>query len=172
VSITLPRELGVRLNRTGTTCTPEQLTADACPAGAQIGTARAVTPILDRPLAGPVFLVARRGRLPLVAALLRSDGITVELDGATAVSGGRVRTTFGSVPDVPLSVFDLHLPGGRGSILGGAKVPCSGAALAATLVGQNAARRSQRVPLRVACPPRRRAELSRDVEGSSSRPGT
>jgi hypothetical protein len=46
------------------------------------------------------------------------DGqVRLRLEAQTAVAGKRIRTTFASLPDVPLRSFALTFKGGRGGIL-------------------------------------------------------
>ena len=59
--VTLPFEIGPHLAALGTVCTNEQLAADACPAGAKVGTANATSPFLATPLNGPVYLAQQQG---------------------------------------------------------------------------------------------------------------
>jgi hypothetical protein len=96
----------------GTVCTRVEFAARRCPRGSVYGFARAWTPLLDRPLEGPVYLRASDHQLPdLVAAL---DG-QVQLDLAARVDAvrGRLRTTFAAMPDVPFRKFSLTMYGGE-----------------------------------------------------------
>jgi hypothetical protein len=148
VQFGLPRQMGVKTTALGTTCLPAQLAADACPAASQVGGASALTPILGQALKGPVFLVQNAGTLPSLVAVLRGGGLTIQLEGATSASkSGRLTTTFGSIPDVPISAFDLDLPYGKRSILSTSKLPCSGASATVRLTGQNGATRSRTIPV-------------------------
>jgi hypothetical protein len=147
VAVTLPQKLSVRLAALGTVCSADQLAADRCPAAAQVGSAKAQTPILGAPLAGPVYLAQSGGTLPSLVAVLRGSGLTIQLDGTVSMVKGRVVTTFASVPDVPIRTFDLVLPQGRRSVLAAPQLPCRGAALSVLTTGQNGARTRQTVPL-------------------------
>jgi hypothetical protein len=95
-------------------CTKPKVEAHACPANSIYGTAKAWTPLLDKPLEGPVYLVGGYGyKLPALVAEL--DGqIRVLLVGK--VDSGKnhgIRNTFEAVPDAPVSRFVLELKGGR-----------------------------------------------------------
>jgi len=84
--------------------------------------------------------------LPSLVAVLRGGGITIALEGSTSLSkAGRVTTTFGSIPDVPISAFDLDLPYGKRSILETTKLPCGGASASVSFTGQNGTTRSRTI---------------------------
>jgi hypothetical protein len=99
-----------------TICTRVQFAAKACPKGAVYGYAKAWSPLLDQPLQGPVYLRSSDHPLPdLVAAL---DGqIHVDLVGRIDSVHGGIRTSFGSVPDAPVSKFILSMRGGKKGLL-------------------------------------------------------
>jgi hypothetical protein len=99
-----------------------------CPAASIVGTATAVTPILDEPLTGPVYFVKnirkdpKSGReiktLPkLVIPMVGQNGLKLTLTGTSNVENNRLVTTFENVPDAPVSSFKLDIIGGKGGIL-------------------------------------------------------
>jgi hypothetical protein len=95
-------------------CTRPVLLAGGCPASSVYGKAKAWTPLLDRPLEGPVYLVGGFGyKLPALVAEL--DGqVKVLLVGK--VDSGKnkgIRNTFELVPDAPVSRFVLEMKGGK-----------------------------------------------------------
>jgi HPt (histidine-containing phosphotransfer) domain-containing protein len=96
-----------------------------CPASSIVGHARAVTPLLNRPLTGPVYFSknVRRNKagreirtLPTLVIPLRGE-VALNLVGTSSVSGGNLVSTFESIPDAPVSRFDLSLKGGKRGIL-------------------------------------------------------
>jgi hypothetical protein len=96
------------------TCTKPVLVAGHCPKSTIYGKAKAWSPLLDRPLEGPVYLVGGFGyKLPALVAEL--DGqIRVLLIGK--VDSGKnhgIRSTFEAVPDAPVSRFVLEMKGGK-----------------------------------------------------------
>lgn len=119
VQVNLPRYLATRTEvvNVRVACTPEQYEADRCPM--QIGTATAVTPLLRQPLEGRVFLVRNpERRLPDMMVKLRGQGdarlIQIDLTGKITIPRDlTLRTTFDTVPDVPIRSFQLRLVAGR-----------------------------------------------------------
>jgi hypothetical protein len=98
----------------GDTCTRPVLQESRCPTSSVYGYARAWTPLLEKPLEGNVYLVGGYGyKLPALVAEL--DGqIRVLLVGKidTGPNHG-IRATFESVPDAPISRFELRMKGGK-----------------------------------------------------------
>jgi uncharacterized repeat protein (TIGR01451 family) len=95
-------------------CTQPQLRSATCPTRSIYGYARAWSPLLARPLEGPVFLGVGFGdKLPDLVAEL--DGqIRVLLKGKVDTDGEKgIRNTFEAVPDAPVSRFELRLKGGK-----------------------------------------------------------
>jgi hypothetical protein len=115
-ALTLPATESLDSKHVHGICEPSQFRAAACPRSSIYGYAKAWTPLLDEPLEGPVYLRSSSARLPDLAVSL--DG-AVRLDFAVGLDavGGRLRTTFGSIPDVPLRRLALTLRGGRGGLL-------------------------------------------------------
>jgi len=98
-----------------------------CPARSIVGSATAVTPLLNVPLTGPVYFVKnvrtdpKTGRqirtLPTLAIPLRGGGITLVLRASSEVVANHLVTTFDNVPDAPVSDFKLKINGGPKDIL-------------------------------------------------------
>jgi hypothetical protein len=98
-----------------------------CPTGSIVGRARATTPLLERDLTGNVYFVknvrrdARTGNqirtLPMIVVALRGE-IAINLKGESSTTkSGRLVNTFASVPDAPITQFNLNLKGGDNGIL-------------------------------------------------------
>jgi hypothetical protein len=121
-AVLLPGTELLEQNHIRTICTRDQWAADACPPASVYGKAKAITPLLDQPLEGPVYLRANGGarELPDLVADLRGQ-IDIELAGYidTVVRNGvpRMRTRFLSVPDAPVTRFVLEMQGGRKGLL-------------------------------------------------------
>jgi hypothetical protein len=114
--VTLPKTEFLENAHIQTICTRVQYRADACPAKSVYGYAKAWTPLLDKPLQGPVYLRSSNHELPdLVASL---DGqIHVDLAGRIDSVHERIRNTFWAVPDAPVSKFVLTMQGGKKGLL-------------------------------------------------------
>jgi hypothetical protein len=120
--VTLPHSEFLEQGHIRTVCTRVQFAAGAgngsgCPAASVYGFARAVTPLLDKPLEGPVYLRSSSHKLPdLVAAL--NGQIDIALAGRvdTGKNGG-IRNTFEVVPDAPVTKFTLEMQGGKKGLL-------------------------------------------------------
>jgi hypothetical protein len=91
---------------------------EKCPAASIYGKAEAITPLLDEPLSGPVYLRSSSHQLPDLVAALHSGKINIALDGhIDSVKGGRIRNTFEAVPDAPVTRFTLEMQGGKKGLL-------------------------------------------------------
>jgi hypothetical protein len=96
------------------TCTKPVLLEGACPATSIYGKVKAWTPLLEKPLEGPVYLVGGFGyKLPALVAEL--DGqIKVLLVGKVDSGPNKgIRNTFEAVPDAPVEKFVLEMKGGK-----------------------------------------------------------
>jgi hypothetical protein len=95
-------------------CTKPVVQAGACPAKSIYGRAKAWTPLLGKPLEGPVYLVGGYGyKLPALVAELNGQ-IRLLLVGKIDTGENKgIRNTFEAVPDAPVSRFVLELKGGK-----------------------------------------------------------
>jgi hypothetical protein len=126
--VTLPKS--VVLDPTNSTdpalvCDYDKGLAADCPASSVIGKATARTPLLGKPLTGDVHLVQgirfgptgnRIRTTPSLLVKLRGE-VSLDLRGTTTVRDNRLVTTFGQVPDAPVSRFDIKIDGGKKGIL-------------------------------------------------------
>ncbi len=142
--VTLPHSEFLDQSHIRTVCTRVQFAAGAgngaqCPAGAVYGKARAITPLLDEALEGPVFLRSSSHKLPDLVVALHSPKVDFNLVGRIdSIKGGRIRNTFESTPDAPVSKFVLEMQGGKKGLLVNSTNLCRRQNKAiAHLVGQN-----------------------------------
>jgi hypothetical protein len=121
VKVELPKQLPSRLTTLQKACTAAQFEANpaGCPSPSAIGTAKAVVPNIPEPLVGPVYFVSHGGEaFPSLEVVLQGYGVKVVLVGSTFISkAGITSTTFKTVPDNPVSSFELTLPEGKYSAL-------------------------------------------------------
>jgi hypothetical protein len=121
--VTLPHSEFLDQSHIKTVCTRVQFKEGAfpgqkCPPGSAYGYAKAITPLLDEPIQGPVFLRSSSHNLPDLVAALHSGKIDVNLVGRIdSVRGGRIRNTFEGVPDAPVTRFTLTMQGGKKGLL-------------------------------------------------------
>jgi len=115
-SVALPHALFLDQASLATVCTRVQFAEEKCPKRSIYGRAQAFTPLLGKPLAGPVYLRSSNNTLPDMVAHLEGQ-VGVDLVGRIDSFRGGIRTTFGRVPDVPVSKFVMTLPGGKKGLL-------------------------------------------------------
>ncbi|MBS1887288.1 MAG: hypothetical protein JSU06_08875 [Actinobacteria bacterium] len=124
-TLTMPRSELIDQGHIKTICTRVQLAAHECPPGSVYGYARAESPLLENPLAGPVYLVSSNHVLPDLLADLQGQ-VEIRLHGVVrSVKGGRIRTTFSPVPDVPVSKFTLTMQGGKKGLIQNSRNLCA-----------------------------------------------
>jgi hypothetical protein len=151
-SVALPHSEFLAQSHIKTICTRVQFAADACPAGSIYGTARAISPLLDQPLEGPVYLRSSSNPLPDLVAALHGQ-IDVDLLGRIDSKNGGIRTTFETVPDAPVTKFTLTMPGGKKSLLENSTDICRSANKATVQFGaQNGKLSDSRPVVHAKCP--------------------
>ncbi|HET7510666.1 MAG TPA: hypothetical protein VFJ65_10505 [Solirubrobacterales bacterium] len=154
--LTLPFSEILEQGHIGTSCTRAQFNEGAgngagCPAASVYGRARAITPLLDEPLEGPVYLRSNGGeggrKIPDLVAALHGQDINVNVVGfidAVQKKGSersRLRNTFAAVPDAPVEKFVLEMAGGKKGLLVNTTNICRGTHRAVSVfTGQNGKR--------------------------------
>jgi hypothetical protein len=123
--VALPHSEFLDTTHIKTICTRVQFAAGTCPKGAIYGFAKAITPLLDKPLEGPVYLRSSSHPLPDLVADLNGQ-IHVVLAGRVDSVHGGTRNTFEAVPDAPVTKFTLSLPAGKKGLLQNSTDICRG----------------------------------------------
>jgi len=170
VHVELPKQLPSRLTTLQKACADAVFNANPanCPVASRIGTATATTPILPVAISGPAYFVSHGGaKFPELIIVLQGYGVTVDLDGETFINkAGITSTTFNTVPDVPVSTFQLTLPSGPDSVLAANGDLCAQKlVMPTTFTAQNEAKLEEKTPISVeGCKPQIRV-LRHSVKG-------
>jgi hypothetical protein len=170
VAVDLPNQLPSRLKTLQKACTAAQFEADpaGCPAASIVGHARATTPLLPVALEGPAYFVSYGGEaFPSLIMVLQGYGVTVDLVGTTFINKHNVTSsTFKTVPDQPVSSFELTLPEGAYSALttnGNEKLCKSKLVMPTAFTAQNGAELQQSTKITVTgCP--KKTKLTRKTK--------
>ncbi len=151
-SVKLPKPLILEQASLANVCTRVQFAAHDCPKDSIYGFAEATTPLLDGPLKGPVYLRSSSHELPDMVAALNGQ-VDVVLDGRIDSVKGRLRTTFDTVPDVPVSKFVVTIRGGkkRGLLVNSSNLCAKKYKVIARFTGQNGKKANQKPKLRTPC---------------------
>jgi hypothetical protein len=147
-TVELPRGISTNLETINQACPPEVLAQGRCSNRAVVATATAVSPLISRPLKGKTYLVRVGTGLPKLVVQLRGE-VSLDLDGIVSISRkSTIVTTFGAIPDLPLSSFTLKFRGPQGVLTTVGNL-CRRPPLTAAFVGQNGKRTSAKPRLSV-----------------------
>jgi len=133
VAVKLPLSLALDPDNAQALCEYEAGLRVQCPESSIVGYAKAESPVLDAPLAGPVYFVKHvrtnaAGRqirtLPTLLVTLRGE-VALNLRATTAVVKDQLVSTFENIPDAPISTFQLQLAGGKHGILAAVQNICA-----------------------------------------------
>lgn len=144
--VTLPHSAFLEQAHIRTICTRVQFNAgggngEQCPKASVYGKAKAISPLLDEPLKGPVYLRSSSHELPDLVAALGSRKVDINLVGRIDSLNGRIRNTFEMVPDAPVTKFTLEMQGGQKGLIVNSVNICKGKHRAiADFKGQNGRR--------------------------------
>jgi uncharacterized repeat protein (TIGR01451 family) len=95
----------------------------SCPDGSRVGSVTIVTPLLDVPLEGSIYLASPGvnpfGTLLAVYLVARGPGLIVKLAGRveTDALSGRLTAVFDDLPQLPFSAVRLSFDGGARAVL-------------------------------------------------------
>jgi hypothetical protein len=149
-SVALPHAIFLDPLSLSTICTRKQFPND-CPKKSVYGHAKAWTPLLGKPLKGPVYLRSSNNPLPDMVAHLKGQ-VDIDLVGRIDSYRGGIRTTFGRVPDVPVSRFVVTLPGGKHGLLQASRNLCAAPVVATVrLKAQNGKKANRHSTVRTPC---------------------
>jgi len=118
-AVTLPKTEFIDNDHINNPCTRVKFNENACPPKSVLGTAKAVTPLLEEPLEGPVYFRSNGGErlLPDVVADLHGGGFRFTAVIAVKAKNGRLRARILNSPDAPVTSFSLNLKGGKEGLL-------------------------------------------------------
>ncbi len=176
VKVSLPKQLPSPLKTLQKACTEKVFAENPsnCPKASRVGEAKVETPVLEGPLTGPAYFVSHGGaKYPeLIIVLTGEDGVTVQVHGETFISKQGITTaTFGTVPDVPFSNFELQLPEREYPALTANGNLCKGTLVMPTeFLGQNGLKINQETKIAVTgCPKQKKASHKRKGKGGAKK---
>ncbi|HEU5062849.1 MAG TPA: hypothetical protein VFT79_06820 [Solirubrobacterales bacterium] len=155
--VTLPRSAFLEQAHIRTVCTRVQFRAgggngEQCPKASIYGRAKATSPLLDERLSGPVYLRSSDNELPDLVAALHSSKVDINVVGRIDSVNGRLRNTFETVPDAPVTKFVLEMQGGNKGLIVNSTNICKGKPRAiAAFKGQNGRRHEFKPLVKAQC---------------------
>ncbi len=168
-TVTLPPKIFLAQENIETICTLKQYAAHNCPKGSEYGFASGVSPLLEEPLSGPVYLRANGNAraLPDLVANLSGRGVEIDVLGKIDSRKGGLRARFNVLPDAPVTKFTMSLRGGDRGIIANATDICANPQVAtAKFIGQDNATEALRVRLQTKC-----AKKKAKTKGSADKNG-
>jgi hypothetical protein len=112
VAVTLPPGVSVNFSSSIAPCSKPTFLAGNCSAGARVGTAVVRSPLLATPVTGPVLFVNDPATGQPALGVQFGPPVPLQLLGTVTIAGDQLTNTFGGVPDLPLSRFELTVNGG------------------------------------------------------------
>ncbi len=137
VLVTLPKLLASRISTLNNACPEATFNASplSCPPLSKVGSATVATPVLPNKLTGTAIFVSHGGAaFPDLDLVLQGDGVTVILIGNTNISKGVTTSNYASIPDVPVSSFEVRLPTGKDSVLSAIGNLCKSSLIMPTMI--------------------------------------
>jgi hypothetical protein len=150
-SVALPHAIFLDQSSLASVCTRPQFAAEQCPAKSVYGHAFAESPLLAKPLEGPIVLRSSNNTLPDMVADLKGQ-VDIVLDGRIDSYKGGIRTTFAHIPDLPVSKFVINLPGGKHGLLQASTNLCAKPVKGIVrLTGQNSRKSNRHMKIQTPC---------------------
>ena len=152
LAVTLPNAFEIDQRHLGNLCSKSELASDQCAGRQAIGMASTDTPLLEKPLEGPVYAVSGYGVLPHLAFILGGQVTLMPEAESSSVKDGRLKTVVPVVPDAPIGHFRFILFGGNQGYLVNTQSLCSAPAVSSVqFSSQNGKTLSQQVKAKTAC---------------------
>jgi hypothetical protein len=151
VAVILSKAFAIDQRHLGNLCSEAELAATKCAGRQAIGAAVTRTPLLDAPLAGPVYAVSGKGGLPRLAFVL--DGqVPLVPRGKSSSTRGALKTVVPTVPDAPIGDFRLTIFGGKHGYLVNTRNLCAKPVVSTIeYVAQNGRKLTQKAKARAGC---------------------
>lgn len=141
VLVTIPKQLPSRNSTLKNACPEGTFNANpyACPSNSKVGGATVTTPVLPEKVSGPAYFVSHGGAaFPDLDLVLKGSGVEVILVGNTNIKNGITTSKFATLPDVPVTAFEMNLPTGKNSALGAVANLCKQSlVMPTTITAQN-----------------------------------
>ena len=153
-AITLPPTQFIDQDHINNPCTRVKFNENACPPSSVLGSAKAVTPLLDEPLEGPIYFRSNGGErlLPDVVADLHGAGFRFTAVIAVKGKNGRLRSRVLNAPDAPVTSFTLSFKGGKEGLLVNSANLCKKKRYAKVeLSGQNGRIHNSEIVVKTSC---------------------
>jgi hypothetical protein len=153
--VALPKDVSLKAANAEKLCTQAQMQADKCPKASIVGSAKATTTILNRPVSGPVYFVEGQRTTAAGKVVRTLPALYIPLTGEarinvraqTSVNRGRLVTTLPAIPDAPITRFALKINGGKRGIINANRDLCRRSVKAsARFVGWNGKKAPTRKP--------------------------
>ncbi len=152
VAVTLPKAFEIDQRHLGNICDKAELASDQCAGRQAIGMASTETPLLEKPLEGPVYAVSGFGVLPHLAFILAGQVTLMPEAESSSVQGGRLKTVVPVVPDAPIGNFRFTLFGGKQGYLSNTQSLCGAPPTSTIEFGaQNGKTLTQQVRTKTSC---------------------
>jgi hypothetical protein len=162
LAVTLPKAFEIDQRHLGNICDRSELASDQCAGRQPIGEAMTETPLLEKPLKGPVYAVSGFGVLPHLAFILGGQVTLMPEAESSSVQNGRLKTVVPVVPDAPIGHFRFTLFGGSKGYLSNTQSLCSAPTVSTVeFDGQNGKTLTQQVKTKTGCGVRRPRRASR-----------